>query len=64
MYVVFQPGYPNGVAANANTATAFDVVEGSQVFVRPYLAMWTANQEIVPWVASQSDLLADDWEVV
>ncbi len=30
---------------------------------RPYLYMKTANDELVPWVASQSDLLADDWEV-
>lgn len=64
MFVALQPGYPDGVAANANTAAAFGVTEGAEVVVRPYLAMWTADGQIVPWVASQSDLLAEDWETV
>lgn len=29
----------------------------------PYLVMRTAKREFVPWLASQTDLLADDWEV-
>jgi hypothetical protein len=28
---------------------------------RPYIAMKTAQGDVVPWVASQSDLLAVDW---
>lgn len=28
---------------------------------RPYLFMKAANGDLVPWVASQSDLLASDW---
>lgn len=28
---------------------------------RPYIYMRAANGELVPWVASQSDLLAGDW---
>lgn len=31
---------------------------------RPYIAMKTAQGDVVPWGASQSDLLADDWEVL
>lgn len=32
---------------------------------RPYIFMRAANGDLVPWVASQSDLLARDWvEVV
>jgi hypothetical protein len=30
---------------------------------RPYLYIRTVNSELVPWVASQSDLLAEDWSV-
>jgi len=26
--------------------------------------MKTANDQIVPWLASQTDMLADDWEIV
>jgi len=29
----------------------------------PYLFMRTASGEFVPWVASQTDILADDWEL-
>lgn len=27
----------------------------------PFIGMKTANNEFVPWLASQSDLLAEDW---
>ena len=28
---------------------------------RPYLAMKTVDGDVVPWAATQTDLLADDW---
>jgi uncharacterized protein DUF2829 len=31
---------------------------------RPYLYMSPADGELVPWVASQTDLLAEDWYVI
>lgn len=31
---------------------------------RPYLYMSPIDGALVPWVASQTDLLADDWKVV
>lgn len=30
----------------------------------PYIAMKTAQGYVVPWLASQTDLLSDDWEIV
>jgi len=30
----------------------------------PYIYMKTADNNVVPWLASQTDLLSDDWEVV
>jgi hypothetical protein len=32
--------------------------------VLPYVTMKTADDKIVPWLCSQTDLLADDWEVM
>jgi Protein of unknown function (DUF2829) len=29
-----------------------------------YIAMKTAQDNVVPWLASQTDILADDWEVL
>ena len=31
---------------------------------RPYLFMSPVGGDLVPWVASQSDLLADDWILI
>jgi hypothetical protein len=30
----------------------------------PYVFMYTATGDLVPWLCSQSDLLALDWDVV
>lgn len=30
----------------------------------PWIGMKTADNAVVPWLASQTDLLAEDWEVV
>lgn len=62
MYVVFQAGYPKGTPINANTARATEIPEGTVMVFRPYLMMYTAQGDFVPWVASQTDLLADDWQ--
>ncbi len=29
----------------------------------PYIFMKTAQDDLVPWLASQTDLLAEDWEL-
>ena len=30
----------------------------------PYIYMYTAQGDLVPWLASQTDILADDWEMI
>lgn len=30
----------------------------------PYIYMKTADGHLVPWLASQTDLLSDDWDLV
>jgi hypothetical protein len=37
---------------------------GTAINYQPHIDMKTAQDTVVPWLASQSDLLADDWEVV
>ncbi len=37
---------------------------GGSAKVLPYLLMKTADDCIVPWLASQTDVLASDWQVV
>jgi len=38
--------------------------EGTEINYQPHIDMKTADDTIVPWLASQSDVLALDWEVV
>lgn len=35
--------------------------EGTTINYRPHIDMKTVDDQVVPWVASQSDLLAEDW---
>lgn len=30
----------------------------------PYIYMHTADKKLVPWLASQTDMLSNDWKVV
>lgn len=62
MYLAYQPGYPDGIAINANTAKATGQPEGTVLKFLPYIMMRTAGGEFVPWLCSQTDLLAIDWE--
>jgi len=64
MYVVYRSGYPEGIPANKNTADAIGIPEGSLFKVRPYLQMRCADGSFQIWLASQSDILEDDWQIV
>ncbi|MDA2019411.1 DUF2829 domain-containing protein [Bacillus cereus] len=64
MFVVHQLAYPNGIPINKNTAEATGLPEGTVCKFLPYVMMKTADNSFVPWLASQTDLLANDWEVV
>jgi hypothetical protein len=64
MYVVLQSGYPNGVPINKNTSEATGIPEGTTIKFLPYLMMKTADGCFVPWLASQTDILAEDWEKI
>ena len=35
--------------------------EGTEIDYCPHVDMKTADGKVVPWLASQTDLLADDW---
>ena len=64
MWVVYRTGYPEGIPANKNTADAVGIQEGELFKVRPYLQMKCVDGSFQMWLASQSDILADDWYIV
>lgn len=38
--------------------------EGTEISYCPHIDMKTADGKVVPWLASQTDVLADDWVIV
>lgn len=59
LYMVPPGEYP------ARTRAAKDYFgEDALVPYRAYIAMKTVDGDVVPWVASQSDVLAEDWLVI
>ena len=64
MYVCYKDGYPNGVPANESHAKTHNMEVGELVKYQPYLEMRTAQNMFVPWLASQSDMLSNDWEII
>jgi hypothetical protein len=61
MYVVYQKAYPDGIPINKNTAEAIGEPEGTIHKFLPYLMLCTTQGDFVPWLASQTDILAEDW---
>jgi hypothetical protein len=64
MWLAYQKAYPDGIAINANTAEATGLPQGTVCKFLPYLMMKTVDNSFVPWLASQTDVLAEDWSVV
>lgn len=48
-----------------NGRTKKHIGEGVDLDSQPYIVMWTATGQWQPgWLASQADMLAEDWELV
>lgn len=71
MFIVMMPPLqlpPNNTqepGAKVNDRTAKFIGEDTPLDCLPYLAMFTAQEQWLPgWLASQSDMLAEDWCLV
>lgn len=58
LYYVAANKYP--VSRNPGSAVA-GMFENDMVPYGAYIAMKTAQGNVVPWLASQTDILAEDW---
>jgi hypothetical protein len=55
----------NGSNFKVNRAPLLGIYpEGTEVSYHAHIDMRAAQGYIVPWLASQTDILADDWEIV
>lgn len=59
LYYVPEGRYPARTDAAKSIAA-----EDGKVDYGAYIAIKTAQGNVVPWLASQTDMLADDWEIV
>lgn len=51
--------------AKVNDRTAKHIGVDTPLESQPYIAMWTAQSKWQPgWLASQADMLAEDWHIV
>lgn len=63
MWLVLVPS--SNVSARAGTPYGNALGEGAGVTINPHIDMMTATGEMQPgWLASQTDMLAEDWEEV
>ena len=58
LYYVPANSYP------AVTEIAKETFPDGMVPYGAYIAMKTAQDNVVPWLASQTDLLAEDWSII
>ncbi len=42
----------------------YDIPGGAHIKHAPFIGMRTADEKFVPWLASQTDMLAEDWTIV
>jgi len=47
-----------------NMFLELQVPDANSKMTLPYIYMRTAQGDLVPWLASQTDILAEDWETV
>jgi hypothetical protein len=62
-YIVWQAGYPEGIAINKNTADATGIAEGTVKKFQPYIMLHDAHGDFVPYVMSQSDMTSTFWQI-
>ena len=60
MYLI----YFSPVAHNLETLLAYDSVIGTEKPLLPLILVKIAHNMYAPWLASQTDILAEDWQEV
>lgn len=63
MYLFLVPGSTFVVAADKPMGKACPELVGKEIDYHAHVDMKTAQGDVVPWLCSQSDLLATDWEL-
>lgn len=55
----------NGSVFRVNREPLLSILgEGTEVTYHAHIDMRTADGQIVPWLCSQTDMLANDWQII
>lgn len=64
MFLILVPGSTGLVVEEGRPFAEAGVPVGTKFNYLPHIDMCTAQGDFVPWLASQTDMLADDWQVI
>jgi hypothetical protein len=64
MWLILVPGSQNLTVDEGRPLALAGVAVGTKFNYLPHIDMWTSQGDLVPWLASQADILAEDWLVV
>lgn len=66
LYYVPAGNYPPATDIGKQIAVSLQTPDRPELLVPygAYIAMKTAQNNVVPWLASQTDVLAEDWDVI
>lgn len=64
MYLILVPGSQGLVVEAGRPFAKAGVPVGTTFNYLPHIDMRTVQGDFVPWLASQTDMLAEDWEIV
>lgn len=64
MFLVLVPGSSNLTVDEGRPLALAGVPVGTKFNYLPHIDMWTAQGDFVPWLSSQTDMLAEDWLIV
>lgn len=64
MFLVLVPGSTGLTVDEGRPLAKAGLEVGTSFNYLPHIDMWTAQGDLVPWLASQSDMLAEDWMIV
>ena len=60
MFLFYNDGRRNAIGIKARDEKIIDEI----LDVCPFIIMKTADNKLVPWLASQTDILAEDWVIL
>lgn len=63
MWLILVPGSQGLTVDEGRPLAQAGLPVGQKFNYLPHVDMWTAQGDLVPWLCSQTDLLATDWEI-